>query len=208
MIDLIDEKKIMIEEHLKRRDIVDEGVLKAMEIVPRELFILDELRTEAYQDSPLPIGENQTISQPYIVALMTQELNLKGNEKVLEIGTGSGYQTAILSPLVKKVYSIERKLNLAEEAKRRLKNHKNIKIIVGDGSKGYKKAAPYDAILVTAGAKSIPKELKEELKEGGRMVIPVGRGPFQRLLRLTKKGDRMMKKFITNVSFVPLAGDY
>ena len=206
---LINNKKVMIKQHLKGRDITDKNVLNAMEKVPREAFIDSGLISEAYSDYPLPIGEGQTISQPYIVALMTQLLELKGNETVLEIGTGSGYQAAVLSLLSKKVYSIERHKMLAKKSKMQLKelNYNNVEVITGDGSKGYKKEAPYDAIIVTAAARRISEILIEQLKEGGRLVIPVGDYLMQELIKVVKKKGKIKKEYFGDVRFVPLVED-
>ena len=209
-MNLVNTKELMIELHLKGRDIVDTKVLKAMKDVPRDMFVPEFLQDQAYADYPLPIGEDQTISQPYIVALMTQLLELKGKEKVLEVGTGLGYQAAVLSKLTKKVYSIEINEKLAKKAELILKKLKynNIKVIVGDGSRGYKKAAPYDAIIVTAAARKVPEMLIEQLKEGGRLVVPVGNFLAQELIRIIKKDGKTKKESVCGVRFVPLKGDY
>jgi len=166
----------MVDTQIRSRGIKDERVLKAMGSVPRHLFIEEALRDQAYNDNPLPIGDNQTISQPYIVALMTEALELRGREKVLEIGTGSGYQTAILAELADQVFSIERIAFLASKARRVLDQLKyfNVAIRVGDGTYGWREESPFDAILIAAGAPDIPKKLLEQLKIGGRLVIPVG----------------------------------
>ncbi len=173
---------------IRLRGIRDERVLSALLKVPRHLFVPEELRDRAYVDAPLPIGEGQTISQPYIVALMTEALELDENSRVLEIGTGSGYQAAILAEIAKEVYTVERIPALLERAKRILEalGYDNIYFKLGDGTLGWEEHAPYDAIIVTAGAPEVPEPLVEQLKVGGRMVIPVGDEFSQRLLRVTK----------------------
>ncbi len=199
----------MVELQLKSRDIIDSRVIKAMLTVPRHEFVPPELRDVSYGDFPLPIEEGQTISQPYIVALMTQGLALKGDEKVLEIGTGSGYQTAILSRLAKTVYSIERFESLAQKAESVLRKscYLNVSIIVGDGTKGLKKNAPYDAIIVTAACYKIPDALKEQLKEGGRLIIPIGSQHGQSLVKIMKVGGELIERKMCDCSFVPLIGE-
>lgn len=202
-------RKRMVEEQIKARGIKDERVLEAMMKVPRHLFVDESLRARAYVDSPLPIKEEQTISQPYIVALMTEALELKGNEKVLEIGTGSGYQLAILAELAKEVYSIERIATLANEAEKRLLSmgYKNIFIRVGDGTLGWKEKAPFDAIIVTAAAPDVPEPLVEQLAVGGRLVIPVGGEYTQDLLKITKiSPTKTRTQSLGGVRFVKLIG--
>jgi len=196
----------MVEKQLKGRDIVDEKVLEVMGQVPREEFIPSAYQDEAYIDGPVPIGKSQTISQPYIVALMTQLLELKGQEKVLEIGTGSGYQAAILSYLASQVFSIERHKSLLEKSQKIFKKLglKNIKTKVGDGSKGWQNEAPFEAIIVTAAASKIPETLIKQLAEGGKLVIPVGRGYWQELIRITKRGKELKKESFGGCAFVPL----
>lgn len=196
----------MVEEQLRRRDVRDERVLQAMATIPRHLFVPAALQSQAYEDHPLPIGQEQTISQPYIVALMTESLRLKGTETVLEIGTGSGYQAAILSQLAKQVYSIEIIPQLADTARQRLLSvgYKNVEVIVGDGNKGWEAGRPYDAIIVTAAAPQIPPALLEQLAEGGRMVLPVEVGDEQHLLRLQKVEGRIVREELGPVRFVPL----
>jgi protein-L-isoaspartate(D-aspartate) O-methyltransferase len=198
------ERKLMVETQIIRRGIKDKKVLNAMLKVPRHEFIPESYSNEAYADYPLPIGDDQTISQPYIVALMTDLLELKGNESVLEIGTGSGYQAAILAEIAKNVITIERISNLTEKSKNILKKYKNITLITGDGTKGYGKEAPYDGIIVTAAAEYIPHALKEQLKEGGILVIPVGDLFYQRLLKIKKVKNNFIENYVCDVRFVPL----
>lgn len=199
----------MVETQIKARGIKDEKVLSAMIKVPRHEFVPKAWRFLAYADRPLPIGEGQTISQPYIVALMTELLELKGTEKVLEIGTGSGYQAAILAEIVPEVYTIEIIPELASSADERLKRlgYKNIFVKTGDGYYGWPEKAPFDAIIVTCGAGHIPPALVEQLSEGGRMVIPVGKG-WQKLLLVKKKDGKITEEFVTDVIFVPLLGGH
>jgi len=196
----------MVEEQLLSRDIADPKVIKAMSKVPRQEFVPQNLRRYAYRDSPLLIGFGQTISQPYIVALMCQFLELKGNEKVLDIGTGLGYQAAVLGLLAKKVISIERIRKLAESAKKTLKklDFNNVKIVIGDGSKGVPDEAPFDAIICAAATSKIPKLWKEQLKEGGRVVLPLEKNLSQYLVRITKKGKQFLRETFCPVAFVPL----
>jgi protein-L-isoaspartate(D-aspartate) O-methyltransferase len=207
-MDFNTKRKQMVEEQLKGRDIVDARVLKAMLEVPRHEFVPPEFREISYGDFPIPISPEQTISQPYIVALMTQELQLKPDDKVLEIGAGSGYQAAILSRLVKKVYTIERVPQLAGHAEQVLKKlcYLNVDLSVGDGTLGLAKHAPYDAIIVTAAAKKVPAALKEQLKEGGRMIIPVGDRFEQVLVLITKQKGELIEIKICGCTFVPLIG--
>ncbi|GAB4412434.1 MAG: protein-L-isoaspartate(D-aspartate) O-methyltransferase [Anaerolineales bacterium] len=189
------------------REISDPRVLAAMEAVPRERFVPAQYAEDAYGDHPLPIGYGQTISQPYIVALMTQLLELKGHEKVLEVGAGSGYQAAILSLLAREVYTVERIPQLAEKARQRLRElgYHNVYIRVGDGYEGWPEHAPYDAIIVTCAAEEIPPPLVEQLADGGRLVIPVGEsGWSQRLMFIRKRGTELEKREVAGVVFVPL----
>lgn len=201
-------KEKMVEFQIKTRGVKDHRVLSAMLKVERHLFVPDELKDSAYNDQALPIGEGQTISQPYIVALMTELLELKGDEKVLEIGTGSGYQAAILAELAKEVYSIEIIEKLALSAKKLLSElgYKNIHIRVGDGYQGWPEQAPFDAIIVTCAPDHIPKPLLDQLKDGGRMVIPVGTYS-QELKKITKKGGKIETTDIIPVIFVPMTGE-
>lgn len=198
----------MVEEQLVTRGIQGEKILDAFRKVPRHKFVSDEFLESAYNDYPLPIGDGQTISQPYMVALMTECLNLKGEEKVLEIGTGSGYQMAILAEAAKEVYSVERFQGLADSAKKTLEllGYKNCKIRVGDGTLGWEEYAPYDGIIVTAGAPDIPKTLVGQLKDGGRLVIPVGGGFGQVLTIVEKKGSLVKTHEVCGCVFVPLVG--
>ena len=198
----------MVETQIKARGVKDPRVLSAMHKVERHLFVPKELQTSAYTDQPLPIGEDQTISQPYIVALMTELLELKGGEKVLEIGTGSGYQAAILAELVKEVYTIEIMETLADSAKKRLLElgYQNINVKAGDGYLGWPEVAPFDAIIVTAAPDHIPKPLLEQLKEGGRMVVPVGTYS-QVLKKIVKRSGRVETSDIVPVVFVPMTGE-
>ena len=200
-------RKNMVQKQLRTRNINDEKVLNAMGKVPRHEFVSKFYSKQAYDDHPLPIGHGQTISQPYIVALMTQLLKLKPDEKVLEIGTGSGYQAAILAELTKEVYTVEIIKELKEKAEKSLKKqeYKNIKLKSADGYYGWKKYAPFDAIIVTAAPEHIPQPLIQQLKDGGRMVIPVGpQGNYQTLWLLEKKGEKLEFHNISPVMFVPL----
>ena len=203
-------RKEMVKHQIEGRGIKDKSVLSAMSTVPRERFVLKENQEDAYFDCPLPIGMAQTISQPYMVALMTQCLSLQGSEYVLEVGTGSGYQAAILSKLSKMVYTIERFKELADRAKMIIKELKidNIKVVVGDGSKGLEEYAPYDSIIVTAGAPEIPKSLSDQLKEDGRIVIPVGNSFSQDLLLGRKVEGKLKIQNYGGCIFVPLVGEH
>jgi len=200
----------MVKKQLITRGIEDERVLEVFRRLKREKFVPPEARKDAYEDFPLPIGEGQTISQPYMTALMTQRLELKGEEKVLEIGTGSGYQTAILAELSKEVYSVERISSLAQGAKRLLRKlgYTNIRILVTDGTLGWEEFSPYDRILVTAGAKEVPAPLLAQLKNGGIMVIPVGDIYSQELEVIRKEKDNIRTKTVEKCVFVPLIGMY
>lgn len=200
----------MIEDHLRRRDIRDPRVLEAMSAVPRHRFVSEEHRHLAYVDGPLPIGCGQTISQPYIVALMTQMLNLKGGENVLEVGTGSGYQAAILGQLARQVYTIERHASLAQQAESVLQSlgYQNVHVVVGDGSLGLPDKAPFQAIIVTAAAPKVPQALLDQLDQDGRLVIPVGGPSYQLLERWYRQGDQFVSEELTPVAFVPLRGKW
>jgi len=196
----------MVKQQIENRDVKDEAVLKAMRSVKRHLFVPQGNVSEAYSDQPLPIGFGQTISQPYIVAYMTEVLEPKPGFKVLEIGTGSGYQAAVLAEIVKEMYTVEIIPELGNTANERLKKlgYKNIFVKVADGYNGWKEHAPYDAIVVTAAAEYIPPPLVEQLKENGKMVIPVG-SPFmtQMLMLVEKKGNKIITKSLVPVAFVP-----
>jgi protein-L-isoaspartate(D-aspartate) O-methyltransferase len=203
----------MVESQIRARGIRDPRVLKAMETVPRHLFVNEALRDQAYNDNPLPIDGGQTISQPYIVALMTEAMELKGNEKVLEVGTGSGYQTAILAELAEHVFSIDRIASLASGARRLLEslNYFNAAIRVGDGTYGWREESPFNAIIVTAGAPNIPKTLLEQLAIGGRLVIPAGGRHSQVLIKLTRLSEDLndvKKEDLGGCRFVDLIGEY
>lgn len=195
----------MIKEQIEARGIKDKRVLEAMLKVERHRFVPDLYRHLSYADTPLPIGSGQTISQPYIVALMTELLELKGNEKVLEIGTGSGYQAAILAELAREVYTIEILPELTTRSGKLLKElgYKNIKVRCGDGFLGWPEAAPFDAIIVTCAPEEVPKPLIEQLKEGGRLVIPVGK-IHQVLKVLVKSHGKLVERSVIPVSFVPM----
>lgn len=201
----------MIEEQLKApgRDITDPRVLEAMKKVPRHEFVPENMKEYAYEDRPLPIGHEQTISQPFIVAYMTEQLDPEPHEKILEIGTGSGYQAAVLGELVDEVYSIEIVEPLAETAKKTLERlgYDNVHTRAGDGYKGWPEEAPFDAIIVTAAPDDIPEALVEQLKEGGRMMVPVGpTGGVQKLYLLEKQEGKIEKKAVMDVRFVPMTG--
>ena len=209
-MDYESDRKIMVEEQLVGRGIRDRRVLDAMGKVPRHLFVEEALRSRAYGDYPLPIGEKQTISQPYMVALMTESLELKGNEKVLEIGTGSGYQGAVLSLLAAEVFTVERIETIAlttQERFRRLK-YTNIHVVVGDGTLGLPEQAPFDGIIVTAAAPRIPDTYIKQLKVGGRLVIPVGSRFSQLLYQVRKTPSGITTSASTPCVFVPLIGKY
>ncbi len=200
----------MVEEQVISRGIRDPGVISAMRKVPRHLFVEEALQDQAYSDRPLPIGGKQTISQPYMVALMTEALQLKGKEKVLEIGAGSGYQTAVLAALSGKVFSIERIRPLAIRARQLLYElgYYNVEIKIFDGTYGWLEEAPFDAILVTAGSPDIPQPLLDQLAMGGRLVIPVGDAYAQDLTRVTKSDEGTKKEDLGGCRFVKLIGKY
>jgi protein-L-isoaspartate(D-aspartate) O-methyltransferase len=206
--DFVRLREEMIEKQIRRRGIGDPRVLAVLLEVPRHLFVPDELRAQAYDDKPLPIGESQTISQPYMVASMTAALGLTGSERVLEIGTGCGYQAAVLSRLAKDVYSIEARPPLALAAQERLTGlgYANVHVHCGDGTLGLPECAPFDAILVTAAAPSVPAPLLDQLAEGGRLVIPVGSEEHQELRLIRKSAGRIVSDVIEECRFVPLVG--
>ena len=203
--DMTEQRYEMVREQIQARGISDTRVLQAMRDVKRHLFVPGESVNDAYEDYPLPIGEGQTISQPYIVALMSELLELKAEDRVLEIGTGSGYQAAILSRLSKEVFSIEIVPSLAETARKRLDllGYENVEVRTGDGYKGWPEKAPFDAVMVTAAPPEIPQALVDQLAEGGRMVVPVGTN-YQELMLITKEKGRVTKRVITAVRFVPM----
>jgi len=200
----------MVENQIKARGVHDPRVLEAMRRIPRHLFVPEPNKPRAYEDKPLPVGEGQTISQPYIVGWMTELLRLDGHETVLEIGTGTGYQAAILGILARKVYTMERLEPLAKSARRRLEKlgFKNIEVTVGDGSKGFPEHAPYHGIIVTAGSPQVPQALVEQLADGGRLVIPVGTSSMQMLTIVEKHGDTISSTEKGSCVFVPLVGKY
>jgi protein-L-isoaspartate(D-aspartate) O-methyltransferase len=201
-------RRDMVERQIASRGIRDPRVLAAMKDVPRELFVPDHLRSRAWDDRALPIADAQTISQPYIVAIMTELLAPEPHHRVLEVGTGSGYQTAILSRMAARVFSIERHPGLAEAAGRIMEGLaiSNVDIRVGDGTVGLAEEAPFDRILVTAGAPAVPEALKEQLAEAGRLVIPVGPAGFQRLTVVNRAGNRFEEEQRESCVFVPLIG--
>lgn len=200
----------MVKHQLEARGVDDERVLAAMRKIPRHLFVPEGLRSEAYGDFPLPIGEGQTISQPFIVALMTELLALKGDEKVLEIGTGSGYQAAVLSLLAKEVYSIEIVEPLAKSSAQRLKDlgYNNVTVKFGDGYLGWTEAAPFDAIIITCAPPYLPDSLVRQLTDGGRIVAPMGEETETQILTVyQKKGDKLLITEHEPVRFVPMTGE-
>jgi len=205
--DFAAQRQRMVTEQLKARGISDERVLNAMNKVPREEFVPPDSRAGSYEDGPLPIGYGQTISQPYIVAFMTEQLRLKPSDRVLEIGTGSGYQAAILAELMSQVYSIEIVEPLAKNAEATLQRlgYENVHVKIGDGYKGWPEAAPFDAIIVTCAPDRVPQPLVDQLKDGGRMVIPVGDRIAQELYLLEKKNGQLKQSATLPVRFVPMA---
>ncbi|MCE5264974.1 MAG: protein-L-isoaspartate(D-aspartate) O-methyltransferase [Deltaproteobacteria bacterium] len=203
----------MVDAQVRARGVADQRVLKAMEKIPRHLFVEEGLSDQAYSDNPLPIGRQQTISQPYITALMSEAMVLTGAEKVLEIGTGSGYQTAVLAELAERVFSIERIAMLATGARKVLDllNYYNVAIRVGDGTYGWREESPFAAIIVTAGAPRVPRILVEQLAIGGRLVIPVGSRNSQTLLRVTRLSedpDHVRREDLGGCRFVDLIGEH
>jgi len=203
--DLITQRETMVEAQIRARGVNNEKVLAAMRKVPRHLFVPQELRSFAHGDEPLPIGEGQTISQPYIVAYMTEALELTGEEIVLEVGTGSGYQTAVLAEIVRQVFTVELLSALSDRARALLQElgYTNIHYRVGDGTWGWEENGPFDAIIVTAAAPAVPKRLQEQLGPDGRMIIPVGAG-FQELFLISRERRSFRKKKLLPVRFVPL----
>jgi protein-L-isoaspartate(D-aspartate) O-methyltransferase len=202
-------RRRMVEEQVRGRGVQDQRVIEAMLRVPRHLFVPEGLAAQAYSDFPLPIGERQTISQPYMVAVMSEALQLLGDEKVLEIGTGSGYQAAVLALLARQVFSLERIPALARQARRTLDNcgFARVNVRVTDGTTGWEDEAPFDAIIVTAGAPAIPPSYREQLAIGGRLVIPVGDRLSQTLMRVTRRSEREFREErLFGCRFVPLVG--
>jgi protein-L-isoaspartate(D-aspartate) O-methyltransferase len=210
MIDFPKARLKMVEEQITSRGIKDAKLIAAIKKIPRHLFVEEALQSQAYSDHPLPIGEKQTISQPYMVALMTEAMLLTGKEKVLEIGTGSGYQTAILAELSEKVFSIERIRPLAIRARKLLYElgYFNVEIKIFDGTFGWMEESPFDAIIVTAGSPNIPQPLIDQLAIGGRLVIPVGDAFVQDLFRVTKTEEGIKKEDLGGCRFVKLIGKY
>jgi protein-L-isoaspartate(D-aspartate) O-methyltransferase len=202
------QRRSMVESQLRARGIRDERVLTAMFHVPRHEFVSEEYRDQVYEDHPIPIGEGQTLSQPYIVAIMLQALALEPSDVVLEVGTGSGYQTALLSELTREVYSVERHASLAHAAEATLARlgYTKVKVLLGDGSHGLAERAPFDAIVVSAAAPQIPPPLFEQLREGGRMVVPVGPPHAQELQLVRKQAGQPVVANLEGCRFVPLIG--
>jgi len=203
-------RRRMVEHDLRGRGIRDEKVLEAMGRIRREEFVDESLREMAYADTPLPIGEGQTISQPYVVALMTEALKLRGREKVLEVGTGSGYQAAVLAELAREVYTIEIRSKLASSAEERLRRlgYENVKVKHGDGYFGWEEHAPFDAIMVTAAVDHVPPPLLTQLKDGGRLILPLGSTSYYQTLTLIEKnGTELKVRQLEGVVFVPLIGE-
>lgn len=205
-----EQRQAMVHEQLRRRGVKDERVLQAMALVPRHEFVPPQLREQAYGDEPLGIGGGQTISQPYIVASMTAALGLSGSERILEVGTGSGYQAAILSLVAKEVYTIESRQELAATAAERLQRlgFHNVHVHCGDGTLGLKELAPFDAILIAAAAPAVPQPLLEQLDEGGRMIVPIGPEEQQHLLLVTRHGNDFISQQREPCRFVPLIGQH
>jgi len=206
----LNERRVMLEMHLRGRGVVDPRVLRAMEAVPREAFVPAEYRHQAYTDGPLPIGMGQTISQPYIVGLMTQELRVDGTCDVLEIGTGCGYQTAVLCRLARRVYTMERIAELSAVARENLGRlgAANVEFRVGDGSAGWPGRRTFERIMVTAALPSLPKAMTEQLVEGGLIVAPVGGGSMQELIVAEKRRGRIAERHLCGCRFVRLIGEY
>jgi protein-L-isoaspartate(D-aspartate) O-methyltransferase len=207
----VQKRQDMVDKDIKDRGIKNKKVLEVMGKIPRHLFVNEDLKSRAYADYPLPIGEGQTISQPYVVALMTEALRLKLTDRVLEIGTGSGYQAAVLSEIVKEVYTIEIRKILADMASKRLKDlgYSNVKVKYADGYFGWEEYAPFDAIIITAAANHIPPPLLKQLKEGGRLIVPLGSTVYYQTLTLVtkKKKEELDVEQLGSVAFVPLIGE-
>ena len=209
MTDFATLRRRMLNTQLIQRGISDQRVLDAMDRVPREAFVDEEYRDAAYDDRALPIQCGQTISQPYIVALMTEALRLEGPERVLEIGTGSGYQTAVLAELAREVVTVERHAELSASASRVLEElgYKNVRFVVGDGSQGYAALSPYDRIIVTAAAPQLPQPLVDQLAEGGILVVPVAADDGEELQAIRKVGGKLQSTFLSYCRFVPLVAE-
>jgi protein-L-isoaspartate(D-aspartate) O-methyltransferase len=207
----VQKRQDMVDKDIKDRGIKNKKVLEVMGKIPRHLFVNEDLKSRAYADYPLPIGEGQTISQPYVVALMTEALRLKLTDRVLEIGTGSGYQAAVLSEIVKEVYTIEIRKILADMASKRLKDlgYSNVKVKYADGYFGWEEYAPFDAIIITAAANHIPPPLIKQLKEGGRLIVPLGSTVYYQTLTLVtkKKKEELDVEQLGSVAFVPMIGE-
>ena len=200
-------REAMVAEQIATRGVRDAKTLAAMRKVPRHLFVPPEVRRDAYSDSPLPIGQGQTISQPYIVAYMTEALKLQGGETVLEVGTGSGYQAAVLAEIAAHVYTIEIVTALADSARETLRRlgYERVSVRAGDGYAGWPEKAPFDAIMVTAAAPRVPEPLKAQLKDGGRLILPVG-DDEQELIVVTRRGEKFEESRVLGVRFVPMTG--
>ena len=203
-------RDLMVKTQLIPRGIKDERMLAAMKKVPRHLFVDEAMQHRAYDDSALPIGEGQTISQPYMVAVMTELLALHGTEKVLEIGTGSGYQAAVLAELVKEVYTVERITVLAKRAEGRYRElgYDNIHVKVADGTLGWPEASPFDRIIITAGTPKVPEPLLQQLADQGMLIAPVGDRFSQQIIKVRKIGEKVVEEYHTPCVFVPLIGEY
>ena len=210
MIDYAQTRERMVQEQLVSRGIKDTRVLGVMARVPRHLFLESELRDQAYEDHPLPIGANQTISQPYMVALMAEALELKGTERVFEVGTGSGYLAAVLSELCAEVYSVETVEKLASKARNLLTSlgYRNVSVLMGDGTLGWEEHSPYDAVVISAAAPCIPRPLLEQLKTPGFLVFPMGEKELQTLVRIRKDKAGIREEYLGECQFVKLKGQY
>jgi len=208
--DFAQARRLMVEHQIRARGVSNERVLAAMREVPRHLFVPEDLRYAAYGDHPLPIGEEQTISQPYIVAVMTELLSPEPGDRILEIGTGSGYQAAVLGRIVREVWSVERIASVAAQARKNLEavGAANVHVVVGDGTLGLPEHAPYDGIIVTAAAPSVPEPLFDQVADGGRLVAPVGSRHLQDLVCYTRRGGDFIVRSWGGVAFVPLIGTY
>jgi protein-L-isoaspartate(D-aspartate) O-methyltransferase len=204
------QRRAMVEEQIRKRGIRSPRLLEALARVPRHLFVPEELALHAYEDRALGIGEQQTISQPYMVAAMTEYLELQGSERVLEVGAGSGYQAAVLGELASEVITVEKNVSLAESAGARLASlgYRNIRVEIGDGTMGWAAAAPFEGILVAAAAPAVPAPLTAQLAEGGRLIIPVGESDRQVLMRIRKRDDEITQEKLFACQFVPLLGRY